>query len=70
VQAPVVTIDGQPAQVSFYGEAPGLVAGMLQVNVQVPAAARAGDLPVAVTIGAASSQLTASGTGAVTVSVR
>jgi uncharacterized protein (TIGR03437 family) len=28
--------------VSFYGEAPGLVAGVMQVNVIVPAAASSG----------------------------
>jgi uncharacterized protein (TIGR03437 family) len=37
-----VTIGGQPATVSFYGEAPGLVAGVMQVNVIVPAAASSG----------------------------
>ncbi|MGO9896755.1 MAG: BACON domain-containing protein [Bryobacteraceae bacterium] len=37
-----VTIGGQPATVQFYGEAPGLVAGVMQVNVIVPAAASSG----------------------------
>ncbi len=70
VLAPMVTIDGQPATVVFYGEAPGMVAGVLQVNVQVPSGARAGDLPVSVKIGDAATQTTEDGTGAVTVSVR
>jgi uncharacterized protein (TIGR03437 family) len=70
VLAPVVTIDGQPAQVLFYAEAPGIVAGMLQINVQIPAGVRSGDLPVVVTLGKTSSQLTSAGAGAVTVSVQ
>ncbi len=32
-----VTIDGLPAQVLYAGAAPGLVAGVLQINVVVPA---------------------------------
>ena len=67
---PVVTIDGQPAQVIFYAEAPDIVGGVMQVNVQIPSSVPSGDLPVVVTIGGRSSQLTATGTGAVTVSVR
>jgi len=59
-----VTIGGQPAQVAFYGEAPSLVSGVMQLNVVIPANAPAGNLPLVVTIGSNSSQ-----TG-VTVSVR
>ena len=59
-----VTIDGQPAFVAFYGETPGVVAGLLQLNVQVPPNARTGDLPLAVIIGGNSSQI------GVTVSVK
>lgn len=57
-------VDGQPAKVFFAGEAPGLVSGVLQVNVQVPENARSGDLPVTVSVGGISSQ------PGVTVSVR
>lgn len=70
VQAPTVTINGQPAQVAFYAESPGLIAGVLQINVVIPASAGTGDLPVVVSFGSASSQLTSTGVGAVTVSVR
>jgi uncharacterized protein (TIGR03437 family) len=59
-----VTIDGQPAAVLFYGETPGVVAGLLQLNVQIPAGARTGDLPLAVNIGGNYSQ------NGVTVSVK
>ena len=35
--APVsLTIDGQPAQILFVGEAPGLISGVLQVNAVIP----------------------------------
>jgi uncharacterized protein (TIGR03437 family) len=48
---PVVTVGGAPAQVSFYGEAPGLISGVLQINAIVPSASPSGDLPLAVSIG-------------------
>ena len=55
--APVaVTIGGLPATVEFAGEAPGDVAGVMQVNVTVPANLAAGARPVVLTVGAASSQ--------------
>jgi uncharacterized protein (TIGR03437 family) len=50
-----VTIGGQPAQVSSYGAAPGQPAGYLQISVQVPDGLSAGDQPVVVTVGSASS---------------
>jgi uncharacterized protein (TIGR03437 family) len=51
-----VTIGGQPAQWTFAGEAPGLVSGVLQVNVVVPNNIAAGNQPVVVTIGGVPSQ--------------
>jgi uncharacterized protein (TIGR03437 family) len=59
-----VTIDGLPAKVWFYGEAPGLVAGMMQINVEVPEGARTGEAPVEVTVGAATTR------AGVTISIR
>jgi uncharacterized protein (TIGR03437 family) len=59
-----VTINGQPALYVYAGEAPGLVAGMMQVNLQIPANAPSGDLPIVVSIGGNTSQ------NGVTVSVR
>jgi uncharacterized protein (TIGR03437 family) len=59
-----VRIDGQAATVKFYGEAPGIVAGVMQVNVEIPSTARSGQLPIVVQVGSVSSQ------GSVTVSVR
>ena len=54
--APTVTIGAQPATVTFYGEAPGIVSGVLQVNVTVPANAPAGSDQVQVMLGGNSSQ--------------
>jgi uncharacterized protein (TIGR03437 family) len=59
-----VLIDGQPANVFFFGEVPNFVAGIAQINLFIPANARAGDLSLVVNIGGRASQ-----TG-VTVSVR
>ncbi len=59
-----VTINGQPALYVYAGEAPGLVAGMMQLNVQIPAAAPSGDLQILVSIGENTTQ------NGVTVSVR
>lgn len=46
-----VTIGGQTAQIEYAGEAPALVAGVLQVNVVIPAGTAAGNQPVVLTIG-------------------
>jgi uncharacterized protein (TIGR03437 family) len=55
--APVTaTIGGVPATVVFAGEAPNDVAGVMQVNVTVPANLPTGALPLVLTVGAASSQ--------------
>lgn len=54
--APAVTIGGQPATVTFYGEAPGMVAGVMQLNVQIPVGLRSGSQPLMVSLGGASSQ--------------
>jgi uncharacterized protein (TIGR03437 family) len=51
-----VTINGQPALYVYAGEAPGLVAGMMQLNVQIPANAPSGDLQILVSVGGNTSQ--------------
>jgi uncharacterized protein (TIGR03437 family) len=51
-----VTIGGQPAQIAYAGAAPFEVAGLLQLNVQVPAGLPPGDAAVVLTVGSASSQ--------------
>ena len=52
-----VQIDGQAADVLYAGNAPGLPAGVLQVNAKIPATVRRGvSVPVVLTVGSASSQ--------------
>jgi uncharacterized protein (TIGR03437 family) len=52
-----VTIGGAPAQVAYAGGAPGLVAGLLQINVIVPVGIATGQsVPVLVQIGSWQSQ--------------
>jgi uncharacterized protein (TIGR03437 family) len=54
--APVsVTLGGLPAQVQYAGGAPGIIAGVMQVNVTVPLGAL-GVVPVVVTVGGVASQ--------------
>jgi uncharacterized protein (TIGR03437 family) len=48
VNTPVVTVDGQSAAVEFAGLAPGFV-GLYQIDLQVPASARSGSLPLVIT---------------------
>ena len=63
-----VTIGGVDVGVPLYaGSAPGLVSGVMQVNVTIPANAPTGTVPVVVTVGTAKSQ---SGTSAATVVVQ
>jgi uncharacterized protein (TIGR03437 family) len=62
--AVAVLIGGQPASVAFLGEAPDLVSGIMQLNVQIPTTVPSGDLPIAVFVGGNSSQ------SGVTVSVQ
>ena len=51
------TIGDVPAHVSYAGSAPGLVAGVLQVNVRVPDEASSGPaVPVRITVGTSTSQ--------------
>ena len=62
--AATVNIGGLPAEVLYAGAAPQLVAGVMQLNVRIPAGVASGDVPVEVLIGGAKSQ------PGITVSVR
>lgn len=53
---PTVTIGGVTAQVSFYGEAPGPVFGVTQINAIVPSGLSSGSLPLVVSSGAVNTQ--------------
>ncbi len=60
-----VSIDGKPAVVQYAGGAPGEVAGLMQVNAQIPAGVRPGGyVPVVLTVGSVSSA------SAVTIAVK
>lgn len=60
-----VQINGQTAEVTYAGAAPGEVAGMLQVNARIPANVPSGaSVPVTITVGDATSQ------AGVTVAIR
>jgi len=64
------TIGGLPAQVQYYGSAPGLVSGVMQVNVQIPANAPSGALPLVITLTDPATGLSDNAQGQVTVSVQ
>jgi len=51
MQQPIVTIGGIDAPVKYAGGAPGSVAGLTQINAEVPAGLAAGAVPVVVKIG-------------------
>ena len=55
-QPVTATIGGVAAIVLYAGPAPGLVNGMIQVNLTVPAGLTPGPQPVAITVGTAASQ--------------
>ena len=56
-RAPVtVTIGGVNAEVAYAGGAPGLVAGVIQVNAKVPLGLAPGDHPVVMKVGGLASQ--------------
>ena len=47
----IVHIGGVPARVLFYGEAPGIISGVVQLNVEIPVAISPGTVPVSITVG-------------------
>jgi uncharacterized protein (TIGR03437 family) len=56
VQSIQVSINGQPANYTYAGEAPGMVAGVMQLNVQIPANTPSGPLSIQVSAGGNMSQ--------------
>ena len=55
-QTVTATIGGQTANVLYAGPAPGLVVGVFQINLTIPAGTAAGNIPVVVKVGTESSQ--------------
>ncbi len=56
LQAVSATIGGIPAEVQYFGSAPTLVSGALQVNLKVPDNAPTGNVPIVITVGGTNSQ--------------
>jgi uncharacterized protein (TIGR03437 family) len=50
------TVNGVTAPVQYSGSAPGLVYGVMQVNVQLPANTPSGIVPIVITVGTTNSQ--------------
>ena len=51
------TVGGVPATVVYAGTSPGIVNGVMQVNVTIPAGAPSGNtVPIVITVGTVSSQ--------------
>jgi uncharacterized protein (TIGR03437 family) len=64
------TIGGLPVVPTYYGSAPGLVSGVMQVNVPIPANAQSGPLPIVITLTDPTTGLSYSSQAQVTVSVQ
>jgi uncharacterized protein (TIGR03437 family) len=64
------TIAGLSAPVQYYGSAPGEISGVMQVNVQIPANAPSGALPIVITLTDPATGLSYSTQAQVTVAVQ
>ena len=64
------TVGNLPALVQYYGSAPGLVSGVMQVNVQIPANVPSGPEPIVITLTDPATGLSSSTQARVTVSVQ
>ena len=51
-----ILLGGLPTNYTFAGEAPGIVSGVLQLNVTVPPSLKPGIYPIVVSIGGKTSQ--------------
>ena len=51
ILAVTATVAGQPAAVQYYGSAPGIVYGVMQVNITIPAGTPSGAQPVLINVG-------------------
>jgi uncharacterized protein (TIGR03437 family) len=51
IETVTATVNGQPADVLYAGTAPGLVAGVNQLNVRIPMATPSGNMRIAILVG-------------------
>ena len=56
LQPVTATVGGKAAPVKYAGAAPGFVAGVLQVNVEIPPGVAAGNAELIIQVGANKSQ--------------
>jgi uncharacterized protein (TIGR03437 family) len=56
-QAVTATVGGVPARVLYYGSAPGIVYGVMQVNIEIPANAPSGAAPLQIFVGGTPTQI-------------
>ena len=62
------TVGGVPATVEYYGSAPGIIYGVMQVNIRIPANAPSGpNVPIVIMVGNTPTQ---GGASQVTVAVQ
>jgi len=64
------TVANLPAVVQYYGSAPGLVSGVMQVNVQIPASTPSGAVPIVILLTDPETGFSYSTQGKVTVAVQ
>ena len=50
------TVGGVPATVQYYGTAPGIVYGVMQVNLTIPSSVASGPQPIVITVGSNNTQ--------------
>jgi uncharacterized protein (TIGR03437 family) len=55
-QKVTATVGGVPATVQYYGSAPGILYGVMQVNVQIPDGAPTGNATLVINVGSTSTQ--------------
>src|SRR5581483_6246633 len=56
VQTVTATVGGVPATVQYYGSAPGILYGVMQVNVQIPDGAPSGNATLVINVGPTSTE--------------
>jgi uncharacterized protein (TIGR03437 family) len=65
------SVGGIPATVSYSGSAPGLVSGIVQVNVQIPSQAPSGpEVPLVISLESVDKSVGSSSQGGVTVAIQ
>jgi uncharacterized protein (TIGR03437 family) len=64
------TVAGMPAKVEYYGSAPGIIYGVMQVNVTIPDGTPSGPQPILITLGTSTTPVSYTTQQGVTVQVK